>query len=89
MTSEQEVAAEKQTGTEAVMRMRNEFVQLAQCYLVMGDFGAAREATNMAEALTKFEAQHNMTAIEWPPVAEQDEYDRGFLKGDPDTVYER
>lgn len=78
-----------QTGGEAVIRMRDEFAQLAKCYIDMGDFAAAQQAAAMAKALEDFECAHNITDVEWPPRAEKDTYGRGFLAGNEETAYER
>lgn len=74
------------TGGEAVLIMRDQFAQLAKCYLEMHSYDQARDATAMAEALQKFEDQHIITNIDWPPKIEKDEYGRAMLAGNPDTV---
>jgi hypothetical protein len=74
------------SGGEAVLKMRDEFAQLAACYLRMHSYDQARDATAMAEALQKFEQQHIITEIKWPACIETDEHERPFLSGNPDTV---
>jgi hypothetical protein len=54
------------TGCDAVLRMRDEFNQLAQCYLKMHEYSQARDALTIAELLEKFEDHHIITEITWP-----------------------
>ncbi len=72
------------TGGTAVLQMRDMFAQLAACYLEMREYAEARDAASMAEALEKFEEQHNITNIEWPPRVEKDEWGT-WLAGNTDT----
>lgn len=89
-TAASEAPAEdtKPTGGEAVLRMRDEFVKLAQCYLEMHQYADAQRAAAMAESLTKFEDEHIITNIEWPPRVETDEYSC-WLAGNTDTRPDR
>jgi hypothetical protein len=59
-------APEQVTGCDAVLRMRDEFNQLAQCYLKMHEYSQARDALTIAELLEKFEDHHIITEITWP-----------------------
>lgn len=73
-------------GRDFVLEMRDQFTQLAKCYLEMHSFDQARDATAMAESLQKFEDKHIITGIEWPPRVAEDEYGRRILAGNADTA---
>ncbi len=81
-------AEEHPTGGVAVLRMRDDFVKLAQCYLQMHQYADAGRATALAEALNKFEDEHIITNIEWPPRVDSDEYGC-WLAGNEDTRADR
>lgn len=63
-----------QSGGAAVMRMRDEFLQLVTAWNAMGNYSSAADAQAMAIALNKFEDDHNITSIEWPPRVAEDEH---------------
>lgn len=77
--------AEKARGGPAVLKMRDDFVELAQCYLSMHGYGAAREAIEMANMLQTFESKHDITNVLWPPALVPDQYSesgKSFAEGE-------
>lgn len=54
------------TGASVILKMRDDFIQLAQCYLAMREYDGALHATDMAQRLEKFENEHIQTNMEWP-----------------------
>lgn len=54
------------TGTEAVLHMRDQFLQFAKCCAAVRDYSGARDALDIAQSLERFEANHNITMIVWP-----------------------
>lgn len=62
------------TGRDAVLKMRDEFLQLVTAYNAVGEYSDAADAQAMAVALHKFENDHRITHIAWPPKTEQTEF---------------
>jgi hypothetical protein len=50
--------------------MRDDFLMLVNALNAGGDYRHASEAQSMVIALTKFEDDHNVTDVAWPPVAD-------------------
>lgn len=60
------VLAEPEGGW-AVLQMRDQFLALVHAYNAVGEYGDAADAQVMAVALNKFEEDHVITDMEWPP----------------------
>lgn len=60
----------KRTGTDAVIQIRDEFLQLVSAYNTVGEYKNAQDAQAMAIALNLFENAHIITEIAWPPRTE-------------------
>lgn len=63
-----------QNGTASlrVIEMRDDFLLLVQAFNSVHDFRAAIEAQSMVIALNKFEDDHDITQIAWPPRLDED-----------------
>lgn len=55
------------SGTTAVCRMRDQFLQAVTAYNIVHQFDEALEAQAIAIALHKFEDAHDITLMRWPP----------------------
>lgn len=73
---------EKATGGKAVLRMRDEFLQLVTAYNATGNYSGAIEAQAVAILLNKFEDEHNITMIAWPARVQGDGYDVELVEVD-------
>lgn len=56
------------SGRDAVLKMRDEFLQLVTVYNAVGLYKNAQHAQAMAIALHEFEDSNNITPIVWPAV---------------------
>jgi len=67
-------ATSELTGMEAVRKMRDEFLQLVTAYNAVGEYTDAADAQAMAVLLNKFEDEHTIANIAWPPRVKDGEY---------------
>lgn len=74
-----EVPAQR-SGSEAVIQMRDEFLQLVAAYNAIGEYRKAMDAQSMAIELNKFEDDHHITEIVWPPKVIKEEDGEGYLE---------
>lgn len=58
--------SEPLSGRDAIMRMRDEFLQAVSIYNEVGLFNSAKDAQKMAISLHKFEDDHAVTELVWP-----------------------
>jgi hypothetical protein len=64
----------KQSGRDAVLKMRDEFLLLVAAYNAVGEYKDAQGAQVMAIVLNDFEDNHVITNMEWPPRVTSDQY---------------
>jgi hypothetical protein len=72
-TSEQQTS-EPKDGRGAVLKLRNELLQLVAAYNAVGSYKHAAKAQAMAVALHDFEDAVIITHMAWPPRVEHDEH---------------
>lgn len=56
-----------QAAGQVVLKMRDEFLQLVTVYNSVGLYEHAADAQAMAVALHRFECDHDITQMKWPP----------------------
>lgn len=61
------MASKMLTGSQAVLRMRDDFVRLVSAYNETGCYPQAQEAQELVIALNRFEDRHVLTEMQWPP----------------------
>lgn len=61
-------------GRGAVLKLRDELLQLVSAYNAIGSYEHAQKAQTIAVALNKFEDDVIITHMEWPPRIEQGEF---------------
>lgn len=57
----------KRTGRDAVLQLRQEMLKLVSAYNAVGMFQAAASTQVMVISLNKFEEEHVITNMAWPP----------------------
>lgn len=65
----------RETAEERVIQMRDDFLLLVAAYNSIGEYADALDAQTIAMALNKFEDDHNITEIAWPPERAGEEHD--------------
>lgn len=73
---------EQLTGMKAVLRMRDEFLQLVTAYNATGNYNGALDAQAVAIMLNKFEDDHMITSIVWPARVQGEGYDVELVEVD-------
>lgn len=61
-------------GRDAVLKLRDELLQLVTAYNAVGSYKHAQKAQAIAVALHEFENDVIITHMAWPPRIEQDEH---------------
>lgn len=67
-----ESSAAVRTVSERVLAMRDDFVELVGAFNAAHDFETAADAQLLVVALNKFEDDHDLTQIAWPPSIDGD-----------------
>lgn len=75
-----EPKSEPWTGRDAVLRMRDDFLQYVAAANEIGDYEGATHAQRIAVALNRFEDGNIITNIDWPARAVVDERGDAFGK---------
>ena len=71
----------KRSGMDAVLQMRDEFLQFVAAYNKVGDYRSAMDAQVMSIALHKFEEDHGITTVLWPPNVIYDSKHGFYIEG--------
>lgn len=66
------LSKETVTAGERVLQMRDDFMLLVAAYNEAHQFEHAQEAQALVIALHKFEDEHDITRVAWPPKPDDD-----------------
>lgn len=79
------ITKSEHSASEVLIAMKNGLLMMVHCYNVVGLYEHAQHAQTLALAVHRFEADHNLTQMGWPPqVVDGDEGTRvADLHGEP------